>query len=271
MRKLHVARDSARQIATLRLAMPRAHFTHKKRRAASSSSGAVEEHEWDAGIELTDLKRRNDELNVEIDELHSPFNATSVPNMKQADDRQQLALSLYAGNYGESMKRLREDNAVLITMLGAQIANQSDETETLLNNRARLIDGMLLDICRAQNINSIPVLTAAMSILGEFNHIPREYHDTLALYHRGAALSEKWVRDFMTDARAWRPPPIYDAIPGVVVAVFDNLSMKVDYSSYSTEGETGRKLDMTNWLSTTVPKELSPSMDARSICTCGRQ
>jgi hypothetical protein len=47
--------------------------------------------------------------------------------------------------------------------------------------------------------------------------------------------------------------------------------MKVDYSSYSTEGETGRKLDMTNWLSTTVPKELSPSMDARSICTCGRQ
>ena len=40
-------------------------------------------------------------------------------------------------------------NAALITMLGAQIANQSDETETLLNNRARLIDGMLLvDICR---------------------------------------------------------------------------------------------------------------------------
>ena len=60
--KLHVARDSARQFAALRLAMPRAHFTHRKRRAASSSSGAVEEHECrDAGIELTDLKRRTDE------------------------------------------------------------------------------------------------------------------------------------------------------------------------------------------------------------------
>ena len=56
MCKLHVARDSARQFAALRLAMPRAHFTHRKRRAASSSSGAVEEHEWDAGIELTDLE-----------------------------------------------------------------------------------------------------------------------------------------------------------------------------------------------------------------------
>ncbi len=31
----------ARQFAALRLAMPRAHFTHRKRRAASSSSGAV--------------------------------------------------------------------------------------------------------------------------------------------------------------------------------------------------------------------------------------
>ena len=247
--------------------MPRGFFTHKKRRAGSSSSGAVDD-ECDAGIELTDWKRRNDELTEAIDTLHSPFNATSVPNMKRADDRQRLARDLYAGNYGESMKILREDNAVLITMLGAQIANQSDETESLLNNRARLIDGLLLDICRAQNMNSIPVLTAAMSILGEFNHVAREYHDALALYHRGAALSEKWVRDFLTDARAWRPPPSYDAIPGVVVAVFDNLSMKVDYmySSYSTEGETGHKLDMTNWLSTTVPKHLSPSMDARRIC-----
>jgi hypothetical protein len=103
-----------------------------------------------------------------------------------------------------------------------------------------------------------------MSILGVFNHIPREYHDILAVYHRGAALSEKWVRDFLTDARAWRPPPSYDAIPGVVVAVFDNLSMKVDYSSFSTEGETSHKLDMTNWLSTTVPQHIPGDTMARS-------
>ena len=51
---------------------------------------------------------------------------------------------------------------------------------------------------------------------------------------------------------------------GVVVAVFDNLSMKVDYSSFSTEGETGHKLDMTNWLSTTVPQHIPGDMMARS-------
>ena len=80
--------------------------------------------------------------------------------------------------------------------------------------------------------------------MGEFTHISREYHDSLAIYHRGAALSEKWVRDFLVEARAWRPPPQEPMIEGVAVAVFDNLSMKVDYSSYSSEGVTGYKLDM---------------------------
>ena len=58
-------------------------------------------------------------------------------------------------------------------------------------------------------------------------------------------------------------------ISGVAVAVFDNLSMKIDYSSYPSEGETGYKLDMTNWLSTRVPRRLAPAMDARQICTYG--
>ena len=74
--------------------MSRGFFTHKKRRGDSSSRSAVDD-ECDAGIELTDMKRRNDDLTEAIDVLHSPFNATSVPNMKQADDRQQLARSLY--------------------------------------------------------------------------------------------------------------------------------------------------------------------------------
>ena len=46
-------------------------------------------------------------------------------------------------------------------------------------------------------------------------------------------------------------------IDGLGVAVFDNLTMKVDCSSYSTQGETGYKLDMTNWLSTRVPQSLA--------------
>ena len=64
--------------------------------------------------------------------------------------------------------------------------------------------------------------------------------------------------------------PPFEVIAGVRVAVFDNLSMKVDYSSYSTQGETGHKLDMTNWLSTPVPRALAPTMGAHQICKRAR-
>ena len=62
--------------------------------------------------------------------------------------------------------------------------------------------------------------------------------------------------------------PTEVTIEGVAVVVFDNLSMKVDYSSYSSEGETGYTLHMTNWLSTRVPRFLAPTMDARKRLFC---
>merc|ERR1719230_1084283 len=105
------------------------------------------------------------------------------------------------------MAQLREQNAALVAVLEAQLINSSDITEHSEEARTRHVDGMLLDICRAQNQNSVPVISAAQSVLGEFNHVAREYHDSIALYHRGAALSEKWVRDFLEAARKWRPPP----------------------------------------------------------------
>ena len=240
-------------------------FTHRKR-----SAGGSTEPEYDEGIELTDLRAQVETLTVEKEALITPFKHSGCFNMKVHGDRRRLAESLYAGNYAASIALLREQNAELVTVLKAQLANQSTVTEHLVLSRERMVDGILLDICRAQNQNVIPVLTAAMSILGEVNHVSREYHDALALYHRGAASSEKWVRDFLVEAREWRPPPPPDAlIDGVAVAVFDNLTMNVDYKSYSCNGETGHKLDMTNWLSTRVPRSLAPTLDARSECTPG--
>jgi hypothetical protein len=57
---------------------------------------------------------------------------------------------------------------------------------------------------------------------------------------------------------------------GVVVACFDNLTMNVDYSSYVHEGESGYKLDMTNWFSTPIPRWLAcTQFDAKQICENG--
>lgn len=235
-------------------------FTHKKRTRVASEPAP------DEGIELQELSSSLQTLTNTHEALHSSFVATGIPNMRIAGDRRRLAEQLYSGNYMVSMQTLRENNPELVVVLTAQLTNASTETEHSELARARHVDGMLLDICRAHNKDTIPVLTAAMSLLGECNHVSREYHDALALYHRGAALSEKWVRDFMAEARTWRPPPSDASIAGVAVAVFDNLSMKVDYSSYSTQGETGYKLDMTNWLSTRVPQSLAPALDAQREC-----
>ena len=238
------------------------HFTHRKRKSAAAAA----EPAWDAGIELQDLRAAVDGLEAERASLHSSFNGVGLYDMRTAGDRARLAQELWLGDYEASMVVLRESNSALVTVLEHQIQNASMVTEHLETARRRHVDGILLDISRARNQNLVPVLTAATSILGEFSHTSREFHDAIALYHRGAVPSDRWVRDFLVEASAMRPVPDYPMIEGVAVTVFDNLSMKIDYSSYSTEGETGRKLDMTNWLSTRVPASNSPHMDANKLC-----
>ena len=145
-------------------------------------------------------------------------------------------------------------------------------TEHSLLTSERLIDGILLDTCRAQNMFKIPLTTAGLSIMGECNKIAREYHDATSALHRGAATSESWVTGagqtpgILSIAMAQRPGPEWEAIVDVVVCCFDNLSMKIDYKSYCSEGETGRKLDMTTWFSTRLPQYLAPTLDAAAIC-----
>jgi hypothetical protein len=239
------------------------HYTHKKRKSTTPS---IAEPEWNEGIELVDLRKVVNTLIKEREPLQRPFDSSGMPDMMKPGERQRLAIALYEGNYMESMQRLRDQNMGLVVVLRSQLVNSSPSTEQSQLKADHHIDGILLDICRSQNIHKIPVLTAATSLLGECNHLAREYHDVCAIFHRGEVLSEKWVRDFLIEARTWRPPSKVIMLNGVAVAVFDNLSMKVDYSSYSTEGATGYSLHMTNWLSTRVPKFLAPTMDARKLC-----
>lgn len=74
--------------------------------------------------------------------------------------------------------------------------------------------------------------------------------------------AENWVISFLPVAMAQRPPPDFETILGVAVCCFDNLSMSIDYKSYSSQGETGRKLGMTTWFSTLLPRHLAPLFDA---------
>ena len=88
----------------------------------------------------------------------------------------------------------------------------------------------------------------------------------MSAFHRGFALSEKWVHDFLKIVNACRPAPSHAVIAGLRAVCFDNLSIKVDYKSYSSGGETGHRKDMTNWFSTPLPAFLvPPNFDAGAI------
>ena len=242
-------------------------WTHKKRKSGGEDRGSMSSA-WDDGIEMVDLRVRIEELEETSVALHSSFKSDGIFNMMQTGDRRRLAEALYQGDYLNSISRLREQNSELVEVLRRQFDNTARPTELSQLKTNRHIDGILLDICRSQNSHLIPELTAALSLLAECNHVSREFYDACKKYHRGALLSDKWVRDFLKDARKWRPVPSVEMLVGVAVSVFDNLTMYIGYKSYSSMGVTGEKLDMTNWLSLRIPKHLAPKMDARKLCMC---
>ena len=237
-----------------------------KRRSALSGSGGSGGDVADEGIELVDLRAAHVELVEERRLLMQPLQSEGLYNMHEPDEKARLARDLWKGDFSASMLLLRDQNPQLVEVLRAKLANSSDATSSRVAAVERYIDGVLLDICRAQNMFKIPLLTAATSLMCEVNKTAREYHDTISAFHLGAACSERWVNDFLPLANACRPAPTETMLPGVMACCFDNLSMKIDYGSYSTEGETGRLLDMTNWFSTQLPAHLAPNFDAAAIC-----
>ena len=79
-------------------------------------------------------------------------------------EKQRLALDVWKENsVADAMQQLREDNAPLVVMLRAQMANSSPATEHSVAATEQRINGMLLNICRAQNMHHIPLLTGDWS------------------------------------------------------------------------------------------------------------
>jgi hypothetical protein len=238
-----------------------------KRSKAAESRGKGGDNSAEDGIEMADLRELEQARSLQA-ALFSPINSKSVYNMRVKGDKERLARDLWTADFEASMAGLREANPELLAVLRAQISNKSDATAYGLLADERHLDGVLLDLCRAQNAFAVPLIAAATSLLGEVNKTAREVHDASAMFHMGTTMSEKWTGDFCSLAMSMRPPPPYEIIPDVVVCVFDNLSMQIDYKSYASDGEVGRRLDMTNWFSCRIPRSLAPTFDAAAACAC---
>ena len=220
----------------------------------------------DAGeVELTEMQSQSKSWLAAVQPISS--GGGTIYDMDNEQDKQRLASDIWTEPFAGSLMAFREANPELVCILSSCISNQSKVTATLVENKERLVDGVLLNIVRAQSQKKMPLVTVGLSLLAEANHVTREFHDVISLFFKGALTSETWAEEFMAKAREMRPQPTDLMLKGVVVACFDNLTMNVDYSSYVREGESGYKLDMTNWFSTPIPRFLvCTQFDAKQIC-----
>ena len=238
-------------------------FDRRKRRSGAAASDVSDE-----GIELTNLRELCQTQNDQLEAIHHPVRSTQscgVYNM-QKGEREQMAADIWTADFAAQMHALKEANPELVAVLVSQTANSTPQTAIAVGHKQRQLEGIMLNIVRAQSTHKVPMLTAALSVMCEANLVKREFHDSITFMMKGALMSETWVTHFMPEAARMRPSPAEPMIPGVMVTVFDNLTMNVAYHSMSSGGKTGEQLDMTNWFAVRVPRALAPNLDGMQSC-----
>ena len=186
--------------------------------------------------------------------------------MQKPGEKERMLKAIWTVDLTESMVELRNANPEIISVLRDQISNTTPRTEIAIANKERLLDGLLLNIVRAQSIHKMPLLTLAISIVCNSHLVKSEAHDCISFLMKGAFVAETTVEKYMKEAAAHRPEPGEPMIAGVMVATFDNLTMNVAYHSYSVGGSTGEQLDMTNWFVVRLPRSLAPRLDGAQAC-----
>ena len=190
--------------------------------------------------------------------------AGAVFDMQTPGDKLLLAQAIWLGGYNDSMLCLREANPELVSVINAQTKSQYDADPARVR---RLVNGVLLDIVRAQNQFKVPLVTAAFTILSDVQGVKHTFHEVIRRNFSGALMTTNWGDGFLELARANRPAPDDEMLEGVQVGVFDNLTMKLNYGSYVTQEAGGEMKHMTNWLVAELPRKLAtPGFNAEYIC-----
>ena len=111
---------------------------------------------------------------------------------------------------------------------------------------------------RARTQKYVPLETAALTVCFVHYQVPHVAWDAISYFTDGV-MSRTWADNFCDDAVQRDPGPPYETAGGMSAAVFDNFMMKVGYSSFSTEGEAGYQLKMTNWATAFLPALAVPA------------
>ena len=141
-------------------------WTRNKRRAQVgpvAESEAAERASSEAG-ELAELR-------LWRDQLLRPISVQGAFNLLDDAHKAELASQLWSGNYLASLSGLRDGNLVLVEVLHSQVSSTHDRraSEGHLLHKDRLVDGVLINLVRAQSKFNMPLVSAALSVLAS-NH-----------------------------------------------------------------------------------------------------
>ena len=183
-----------------------------------------------------------------------------VYNLDCLEDRQRLLTDLWHGDYGEAVGSLSAANQHFIELL----SHQTDAVNTNgrfvpLSTAWPRFEGALTAVFRARSQKSVTLMSAALSVRLHHYRTPRQTWGAIQFFTRIVS-SQQWTEQLCADAVLCDPGSPYPTAGGISAAVFDNFSMQVGYSSYSTSDASrkGHKLDMTNWASVLIPAAMVP-------------
>lgn len=198
----------------------------------------------------------------------SPF----VFDSHSTDDTERLIQLLWTGKYKEALTSLPFANPELTSVLlslteSTYVPRTQSQIIAHARHRENQFEGLFTVLTRMRSINSIPLLTVLLSLRAHRVKTAGRFKDAVACFFRGVLLSDDWVERLVARALELDPGPPYEVLQGIGACIFDNLTIRVAYKSYSTQDSTGYRLDMTNWVKMPLPKYLMPnSIDADTIC-----
>ena len=190
-------------------------------------------------------------------ELNTP---AYVYHMDNNAARAALIDKLWTGDYEAASGRFTEANPELVSIFSQQRIDGAEDAARFhaIQSSWPRFESVVSALFRARTQKYVPLETAALTVCFVHYQVPHVAWDAISYFTDGV-MSRTWADNFCDDAVQRDPGPPYETAGGMSAAVFDNFMMKVGYSSFSTEGEAGYQLKMTNWATAFLPALAVPA------------
>lgn len=169
-------------------------------------------------------------------------------------ERLQLVRWLIHSQYDSIFAELLEANPDLTDILRSLTSNNytpGDEEQYEIKREFRLSTAAAL-LIRNHNPHHLPALNVILTIYIYQHKVPQFTWNLLCAMR--LCLSRTWLHEkLLPIARQEGTPCPYSIIPFVGGAAFDNWTLQVAYKGLQTISNDGYRLDMTNWLSISLP------------------